>query len=237
MGLPVFTLRPGGSPPPQAPAWQLPLTAEERTRFRGRRLAADGQPLLLQLPRAEPLQPGEWLLAPEPEPLWLQVQAAPEPLLQVQAADGLALLQAAYHLGNRHVALEIRSDGLRLLQDPVLAELLQRRGLRVEPLIAPFLPEGGAYAGHSHSHSHGHDHHHDHSHGHGGGHDHGDPQHRAAAPWRPAQHLDHRPPSPQAAAPVPAPADPAPVAAEPATPPVQPAAAAPQSGGPQLHQR
>lgn len=227
MGLPVFTLRPGGTPPQQAAVWQLPLTAEERTRFRGRRLAADGQPLLLQLPRAEPLQPGEWLLAPEPEPLWLQVQAAPEPLLQVQAADGLALLQAAYHLGNRHVALEIRPDGLRLLQDPVLAELLRGRGLRVEPLIAPFLPEGGAYAGHSH----------DHSHDHGGGHDHGDPQHHAAAPSRPAQHPDHCPPSPQAAASVPAPADPAPVAAEPATPPVQPAAAAPQSGGPQLHQR
>ena len=231
MGLPVFTLRPGGPPPPQAAVWQLPLTAEERTRFRGRRLAADGQPLLLQLPRAEPLQPGEWLLAPEPEPLWLQVQAAPEPLLQVQAADGLALLQAAYHLGNRHVALEIRADGLRLLQDPVLAELLRGRGLRVEPLIAPFLPEGGAYAGHSHSHDP------DHSHDHEGGHDHGDLRHHAAAPSRPAQHPDHCPPSPQAGASVPAPADPAPVAAEPATPPAQPAAAATPPADLHPHQR
>jgi urease accessory protein len=175
MGLPVFTLRPGLAQPERAAAWQLPLTAEERTRFRGRRLAADGQPLLLQLPRGEPLQPGEWLLAPQPEPLWLQVQAAPEPLLHVRSAEPLALLQAAYHLGNRHVALEIRPDALRLLQDPVLEQLLLHRGLSVERLTAPFLPEVGAYGGHSHSHglgnhgpgSHGHTHAPSHSHSHG----------------------------------------------------------------------
>ena len=205
----------------------LALNAADRQRLRGHCRSTCGRDLLLQLPRGGgPLTPQERLGGADGVAR-VRVEAAPEPLLQVRSDDPLTLLRAAYHLGNRHVALEIRPDGLRLLQDPVLAELLRGRGLRVEPLIAPFLPEGGAYAGHSH----------DHSHDHGGGHDHGDPQHHAAAPSRPAQHPDHCPPSPQAAASVPAPADPAPVAAEPATPPVQPAAAAPQSGGPQLHQR
>ena len=71
-------------------------------------------------------------------------------------------MQAAYHLGNRHVALELRPQELRLPEDPVLAELLARRGLALERRCEPFLPEGGAYAdpgdGHSHSHSHSHSH-------------------------------------------------------------------------------
>jgi urease accessory protein len=62
-------------------------------------------------------------------------------------------LEAAYHLGNRHVALEIHPGELRLLEDPVLAHLLEHRGLQVTPLQAPFQPESGAY-GHAHSHVH-----------------------------------------------------------------------------------
>ena len=80
------------------------------------------------------------------------VQAAPEPLLVVSAADGLALLQAAYHLGNRHVALELHADQLRLLADPVLEAMLRQRGLQLQSVVAPFQPEGGAYGGHAHHH-------------------------------------------------------------------------------------
>lgn len=132
-----------------APLLSLALSAEERTRLRGLRHSSDGQPLLLQLPRGEPLRPGE-LLAPATGPERVRVEAAPEPLLRVRAADGLALLQAAYHLGNRHVALEIHAQELRLLHDPVLAHLLEHRGLSLEPIEAPFLPESGAY-GHGHA--------------------------------------------------------------------------------------
>jgi urease accessory protein len=140
---------------------RLALTAEERTRVRGLRHSRCGRALLLQLPRGEALQPGEWL-APERGGPLVQVEAAAEPLLLVRAATPLALLQAAYHLGNRHVALELRPQELRLPEDPVLAELLARRGLALERRCEPFLPEGGAYAdpghGHSNSHSHGHVH-------------------------------------------------------------------------------
>ena len=162
---PVFRRHHPGPPPALAPCWQLPLTAEERSRCRGRRRCAGGEEVLLQLPRGEPLLPGQWLCSDDPQAPWLQVQAAPEPLLRVRAGDGLALLQAAYHLGNRHVALEIHAAELRLLDDAVLAHLLEHRGLQVDRLMAPFRPEAGAYGGHSHSHSNGHSH----SHGAGDG--------------------------------------------------------------------
>ncbi|MCP9928394.1 urease accessory protein UreE [Cyanobium sp. CH-040] len=151
MDPPVFRSRHPGPPPEPAPAWRLPLTADERSRCRGLRRTACGVPVLLQLPRGEALRPGEWLCCDGPEQRWLQVTAAPEPLLRVRAGDALALLQAAYHLGNRHVALEIRPAELRLPDDPVLAHLLEHRGLEVLRITAPFEPESGAYD-HSHSH-------------------------------------------------------------------------------------
>jgi urease accessory protein len=146
-------------PPPQgtAAALRLPLAAEERTRLRGRRRSGCGVELLLQLPRGEALEPGEWLAAAGEQGPPVQVEAAPEALLVVRSVDRLELLRAAYHLGNRHVALEVRLEELRLLDDPVLA----RRGLLLERCQAPFLPEGGAYAGdHGHHHHDHHDHHH-----------------------------------------------------------------------------
>lgn len=135
-------------PPPLA----LPLTAEERQRLRGRRRSRCGRELLLQLPRGEALMDGEWL-APEAGAERVRVEAADEALLVVRAEDPLALLRAAYHLGNRHVALEIRPGELRLPEDPVLEALLERLGLPLERRREPFLPEVGAYDSHQH-HSH-----------------------------------------------------------------------------------
>jgi urease accessory protein len=94
----------------------------------------------------------------------VQVIAAPETLLRVRARASLELLQAAYHLGNRHVALELRATELRLLDDPVLADLLGRRGMLVDRLQEPFQPEAGAY-GSAHSHGSVHSHGSAHSHG------------------------------------------------------------------------
>jgi urease accessory protein len=105
------------------------------------------------------------------------VDAAPQPVLVVrhcphhgQPSD---LVRAAYHLGNRHVAVELKPDHLKLEPDHVLAEMLQRMHLIVTAEDAAFEPEAGAYAaegdaGHDHGHGHGHDH----DHGHGHGHDH-----------------------------------------------------------------
>ena len=156
---------------------RLLLTADQRTSLRGHRVSACGRDLVLQLPRGAALQPGEWLSTASGDGL-VRVEAAPETLLLVRSPDPLALLQAAYHLGNRHVAMELHPGELRILEDSVLADLLRQRGLAVDTVLAPFEPEAGAYAG-GHSHSSGHSHDpghssgHAHSHGHGDGHGHG----------------------------------------------------------------
>lgn len=171
----------------------LELTADERSRLRGLRHSRCGTALLLQLPRGEALQPDEWLATADGRPR-VRLAAAPEPLLLVRAATSLELLRAAYHLGNRHVAMEIQAQELRLLDDPVLADLLTRRGLQLERRCEPFRPESGAYAGvggHSHAHhpsdpngrdgAHAHSHEASHGHRHDHGDDHGYRQAAAAA--------------------------------------------------------
>ena len=144
-------------PPVDLEPLQLLLAADERTSLRGHRRSACGRDLLLQLPRGAALRPGERLLSDDGA-VQVQVQAAPEPVMQVRSADPLALLQAAYHLGNRHVAMELHADRLVVLQDPVLAELLRQRGLTVDLLQLPFQPEAGAYEGLGHHHAHSHHH-------------------------------------------------------------------------------
>ena len=152
----VRHLREGEVPGPD-PALRLALRADERTRLRGHRRSACGRDLLLQLPRGAALEPGD-RLAPEADGPQVVVEAAREPLMVVRAGDPLALLQAAYHLGNRHVAMELHGDELRLGVDNVLEDLLRQRGLSVERIMGPFRPEPGAYE--RSGHAHGHDHHH-----------------------------------------------------------------------------
>ena len=133
---------------------QLPLTAEQRTVLRGRRRSRCGEDLLLQLPREGPLQPGDRLMDGF-RTLQVTVVAAPEPLLRVQATTAVELLQAAYHLGNRHVSLEVHPQELLLLRDSVLEAMLRSRGLELSSCERPFVPESGAYGG-GYQHVHGH---------------------------------------------------------------------------------
>jgi len=103
----------------------------------------------------------------------IRVLAAPQPVLVVRACaehgTPFDLVRAAYHLGNRHVALELKPDHLKLEPDHVLADMLRGQHLIVAEANEAFEPEGGAYAagGHGHGHGHGHDHAgHDHQPGH-----------------------------------------------------------------------
>jgi len=102
--------------------------------------------------------------------------AAPQPVLRVTACaeHGSAhdLARAAYHLGNRHVALEVQANHLQLEPDPVLAQMLRAMHLIVSEIKAPFEPESGAYAAGGLTAGHGHDAH-DHDHAHQDGHHHG----------------------------------------------------------------
>ncbi len=131
-------------------AMELPLSADQRTVLRGRRRTVCGRDVLLQLPRERPLTPGDRLTDAHHQ-VHVLVTAAPEELLRVEAATPLALLEAAYHLGNRHVALELPEHELLLLNDSVLATMLNGRGLKVTRCCRPFMPEGGAYIGHQHA--------------------------------------------------------------------------------------
>ena len=93
------------------------------------------------------LHHGDWLQSDTGE--LLLIQAQPEPVLIVHAQTPVDLLRAAYHLGNRHVPLEVTSTYLRLSPDPVLEEMLNQMGLDVSTEMCPFQPEAGAY-GHHH---------------------------------------------------------------------------------------
>lgn len=127
----------------------LALTAEERTRSRHRFLTLEGQTVQLHLPRGTVLQDGDLLRSPDK--ILVRVTATPEPVMTVKAKTNLDLLRAAYHLGNRHVSLEITVTHLRLAPDPVLKSLLEQLGLQVVEEVASFHPEIGAY-GHSYTH-------------------------------------------------------------------------------------
>jgi len=81
----------------------------------------------------------------------VEIVALDEALLEASSGDALLIAKAAYHLGNRHVAVQFMTDGLRILADHVLGEMLRGLGFTVTALNAPFEPEGGAY-GHHHAH-------------------------------------------------------------------------------------
>jgi urease accessory protein len=103
----------------------------------------------------------------------LEVVAAAEPLIEARATDLSGLMRLAWHLGDRHVPVQVLPNRVRLRREAALESLLQSLGARLTMIEAPFEPEGGAYAttrGHGHEH---HDHRHDHGHGHG----HGDHHH------------------------------------------------------------
>jgi urease accessory protein len=120
------------------------LSAQERLRSRYRCQTQDGIELLLSLSRGTVLHEGD-LLTTETSDWWVRVQAKAEPILKVEANSPLDLLRATYHLGNRHVPLEVTATALKLSPDPVLKEMLEHLGATVTEAIEPFYPEMGAY--------------------------------------------------------------------------------------------
>lgn len=139
------------------------LTLPFELRQRSRLVAAleSGRQIALALPRGHVLRDGARLQAEDGSVI--AVRAAAEELSVVQSPDPTALARAAYHLGNRHVALQIEEGALSYLHDHVLDDML--RGLGLQPRVEqrPFEPEAGAYGRGGHSHEHEHDpspHHH-----------------------------------------------------------------------------
>jgi urease accessory protein len=128
--------------------FSLALTADERLRSR-HYFKTSGQDFYLHLPRGTVLHHGD-LLQAEADHQLVRILAKPEPVMTVTAQNPLDLLRAAYHLGNRHVPLEVTAAYLRFPSDSVLKNMLEQLGLEVVEDVAPFEPEMGAY-GHSHT--------------------------------------------------------------------------------------
>lgn len=146
---------------------QLVLDWDLRQKSRFDALASDQQRVGVFLPRGTVLRGGDVLVTQEGG--LLRVVAAPQPVLRItpcaEHGQPFDLLRAAYHLGNRHVPVELHPDHLQIEPDHVLADLLRSMHLTVEERMAPFEPEGGAYAAGGHAHAHGHHgHHHPHDH-------------------------------------------------------------------------
>lgn len=134
------------------------LDLDTRTKSRVRIQLDDGRDAGLFLERGQLLRGGE-LLGDEDGREVVQVIAAPETVSTVRCSDPLQLARACYHLGNRHVPLQIAAGFVRYQHDHVLDDMLRGFGLDAQVEQAPFEPEAGAYqsGGHGHSHSHSHD--------------------------------------------------------------------------------
>lgn len=152
---------------------QLKLPFESRQKSRLKTQLVSGEEVALMLPRGEILRGGDLVTASDGRVI--EVVAEPEKVLHIES-DSLARI--AYHLGNRHVPVQVGEGFLRIGADHVLEEMVKKLGAKVKPVEAPFEPEAGAYAGgHQHDemghggkiHDHGHDHDHHH---HGHDHDH-----------------------------------------------------------------
>lgn len=124
----------------------LPYDARQKSRFRAR--LDDGREAAVMLPRGTVLRHGDLLMAEDGTRA--RVHAEPELVSVATAGDALSALRAAYHLGNRHVPLQIAEQRLIYRHDHVLDAMLQQLGLRVSERLLPFEPETGAY-GHSHA--------------------------------------------------------------------------------------
>ena len=167
------------------------------TRQKSRFDATDsaGRALGIFLARGTAVRGGDVLVAEDGS--LVRVIAAPQPVLRIthctEHGTPFDLVRAAYHLGNRHVPIELKPDHLKIEPDHVLADLLRAMHLIVHAETSAFEPEGGAYSsqGHAHAHAHEHEHgehhahdhsqptkhDHDHDHDHEHGHGHGDGNH------------------------------------------------------------
>jgi len=180
----------------RAPTVELDWDVRQKSRFSA--TDSTGRDLGIFLPRGTLVRGGDVLVAEDGS--LVRVLAAPQPVLVIthcaQHGTPFDLTRAAYHLGNRHVPIELQPDHLKIEPDHVLADMLRAMHLIVTEQNLAFEPEGGAYAtghggghshgGHGHDHHHGHDHSHDHSHGHTHEHGHAHDHIHAAAPVAPS---------------------------------------------------
>lgn len=131
----------------QKVAGHLRLDHHHRHRRRLTLKTEEGETILLDLNAAAHLRGGDKLQLNDGA--IIEVEALDEPLLQITATDMSALIRIAWHLGNRHLPTQLLGSALRIREDHVLEDMVCRLGGTVIHVVAPFDPEGGAYAGSS----------------------------------------------------------------------------------------
>jgi len=136
-----------------APVDRVTLRFDERHRRRIAMQAQNGLTFLLDLPEAAALRHGDGLLLADGRVV--EVQAEPEPLLEVRGRDPQHLARLAWHLGNRHLPAAIGPDRILIRPDHVITGMLIGLGAEVSAVEAPFDPEAGAYSPDRHDHHHG----------------------------------------------------------------------------------
>jgi urease accessory protein len=127
------------------PKGRLELTFDARQKSRLRTHLVSGEEAALVLPRGEVLRGGDLVVASDGRVV--EVIAAAERVLHVECASATELARCAYHLGNRHVPVEVGEGFLRLAEDHVLEKMLAGLGAKLSHITAPFEPEAGAYRG------------------------------------------------------------------------------------------
>jgi urease accessory protein len=173
-------------------ATTVELDWEVRQKSRFDATDSSGRKIGVFLPRGTVVRGGDVLVAGDGS--LIRVIAAPQTVLRItpcpEHGSSFDLIRAAYHLGNRHVQIELQSDHLKIEPDHVLADMLRAMHLIVKEVDEGFEPEAGAYAaGGHHSHDHSHHHHHHHHHNHSHSHDH------SHSPAHDHDHAQGHPPS------------------------------------------
>ena len=119
------------------------LDAQDRHRRRIVLTGERGTTFMLDLPRATALRDGDGLLLDDGA--MVRVAGHPEPLVEIAAVDARALARLAWHIGNRHVDVQVVGNRLRIRRDHVIEDMLRGLGAALYPIEAPFDPEPGAY--------------------------------------------------------------------------------------------
>jgi urease accessory protein len=122
---------------------RIVLSYDERHRRRLRYVACGGTAFLLDLPRAAVLRAGDGLRLEDGR--IVGVEASPEELVEVTAADAGALVRLAWHIGNRHLPAQLEPQRILIRDDPVIVNMLIGLGASVRPILEAFTPEAGAY--------------------------------------------------------------------------------------------
>lgn len=135
-----------------APADRVLVDFDRRHRRRIQLVTESGADLLLDLPQAVRLRDGDGLKLDDGR--IVRVEARAEPLLDIHAHDAAGLVRIAWHLGNRHLPVQLLGDHIRIRADHVIADMVRGLGGHVQELDAPFDPEAGAYAPGGHHHHH-----------------------------------------------------------------------------------